>query len=327
MSKARRNKQSVKRAQDQAGNASSPSSIAEQSAAREQMSRDGGYTGASMPTGFPAGFPTGLPTTALPQKSTDSEAQGSAVYAGSLTTGFQRFGQPRINTQLIAQYQQDAILADPVKNLKRLMFRGEPEYAVYDANDDEDVGLSKAAQFIGTQLIEVFAKAQWCFHDRVYGGCTVFSFGWDKIDIQVGDKKVEMIAPIECRHLPWNSFWQQPPGYMTVYNPIMPGIVVDRTMKVHVFQAIDQFVDLGSVGGTPSGLYHLGRNRRRSFSRQPGARGNVFQDHQRSVCAGSRRVTGLPACNPVGYPIRSRKPSRKPANEPSRSPADLPESR
>ena len=203
-----------------------------------------------------AGYPVGLPNTPRSAAPDGNKAQGSEVYAGTLTTGFNRFGMPRINTQIIAQYEQNAVLADPVRNLKRLMFKDEPTYTVYGPDGTEEAVLSQVAENLGTQ-INLYAKAQWCFHDRVFGGCTVFSCGWEKAPVRIGDKDVEMTIPKEVRHLPWNSFWQQPPGYMTVYNPIMPGIVVDREMKTHVFQAIDQFVDLGSVGGTQSGLYHL----------------------------------------------------------------------
>jgi hypothetical protein len=190
------------------------------------------------------------------QKPSASPAQGSEVYAGSLTAGFKGFAIPRINTLLIAQYEQNAVLADPVRNLKRLMFKDEPTYTVYDPNGEEDAGLSQAAKNLGRSL-DLFAKAQWCFHDRVFGGCSVFSCGWGNVPVEVGQKTITMKVPTEFRHLPWNSFWQQPPGYMTTYNPIMPGIVVDPLMVVHVFQAVDQFVDLGRVGGTPSGQYHL----------------------------------------------------------------------
>lgn len=205
-----------------------------------------------------AGFPTGLPQSITPQKAVGSQdAQGSEMYAGTLTTGFNRWGSPRITPVLIAQYEYNAVLADPVKNIKRLMFKDEPTYTVYDPEGEEDPDLSKAAEFIGTHYLNVYAKAQWCYNDSVFGGCAVFTFGWETQPVPVGDSDIEMVIPAQCKHLPWRSFWQQPPGYMTVYNPIMMGIVIDRNMQTHVYQVIDQFVDLGSVGGNPSGLYHL----------------------------------------------------------------------
>lgn len=130
------------------------------------------------------------------QKPSASPAQGSEVYAGSLTAGFKGFATPRVNTLLIAQYEQNAVLADPVRNLKRLMFKDEPTYTVYDPKGEEDAGLSQAAKNLGRSL-DLFAKAQWCFHDRVFGGCSVFSCGWGNVPVEVGKKTITMKVPTE----------------------------------------------------------------------------------------------------------------------------------
>ena len=62
-------------------------------------------TGPNIPyLGANAGYPVGLPGPANKQKPKGNVAQGSDIYAGTLTTGFSRFSDPRINTQLIARY-------------------------------------------------------------------------------------------------------------------------------------------------------------------------------------------------------------------------------
>ena len=104
-------------------------------------------TGPNIPyLGANAGYPVGLPGPGNKQKPKGTSAQGSDIYAGTLTTGFSRFSDPRINTQLIARYEHNAIIANPVKNLARLMFKGEPKITIFDPNGEEDPDLSATYQ-------------------------------------------------------------------------------------------------------------------------------------------------------------------------------------
>lgn len=165
-------------------------------------------------------------------------AEGAEIFTGVMSSGYRTFVQPRIDAQLVEQYSQNAILADPVRNLKRQMFRGEAQFTVNDENGEEDPLLSKALQGLGVKL-DVFNKAQWVFNDSIFGGCSVFSIGWETVDVKIDGRPVAMESPVEIRHLPWNSFWQSPVGYVNTYNPVMPGIVVDEMQNIHVFQSFD----------------------------------------------------------------------------------------
>jgi hypothetical protein len=158
------------------------------------------------------------------KKSPATPAEGSTVY----TTNALKWVAPKIDTALIEKYVDNALLAEPVNNLKNLIFRGEAQVTVYDPDSNTDDDLSNQAKAI-YQRCDLYAAHQMAFTDREYGGCSVFSPALDIVD--------GMIAPVEFRNLPWNSFRDLPYGFIDTYNDVMPGIVWDKTAnKVRVFQ-------------------------------------------------------------------------------------------
>jgi hypothetical protein len=157
------------------------------------------------------------------------EAEGSAIYV----TGGLKWVLPAINTKLIEDYSENALLAEPVNNLKNLIFRGEAQVTVKDPEGETDNDLSDQALII-YRTCELYAAHQLALTDEIFGGCSVWSPGWGGIEGVTG------VCPVEFRNLPWNSFRDLPQGFMDIYNDIMPGIVIDKgTQKVRAFQKPD----------------------------------------------------------------------------------------
>ncbi|MDD3135009.1 MAG: hypothetical protein PHF64_00775 [Methanoregula sp.] len=161
-------------------------------------------------------------------------AEGTEIYA----SGGNKWVLPSITTTLIAQYADNALLAEPLKNVKDLVFTSyedhpTPWVTVKDPNGEIDDDLSKEAQQIAN-VCDFYNAHVLAYMDQELGGCSVWSPGWGTIDGVTG------VCPVELRNLPWNSFRDLPQGFMDVYNDIMPGIVIDKlTGKVRVFQKPD----------------------------------------------------------------------------------------
>ena len=164
-----------------------------------------------------------------------SEAQGSEIYS---TAGL-KWVIPAVNTKLIEDYSENALLAEPLKNLKDLIFttyedHPAPWVTIKDPEGNIDDDLSKEGQQIAT-VCDFYNAHIRVLMDQELGGCSVWSPGWGELDGVTG------ICPVELRNLPWNSFRELPPGFSDVYNDIMPGIVIDKTTKqVRVFQKEDE---------------------------------------------------------------------------------------
>jgi hypothetical protein len=161
-------------------------------------------------------------------------AEGSDTY---ISSGL-KWVTPAITTTLIEQYADNALLAEPLKNIKDLIFttyedHPAPWVTIKDPNGDIDDDLSDQGQTIA-KACDFYNAHIRAWMDQELGGCSVWSPGWGNIDGVTG------ICPVELRNLPWNSFRDTPPGFTDVYNDIMPGIVIDKTTgKVRVFQKKD----------------------------------------------------------------------------------------
>ena len=162
------------------------------------------------------------------------EAQGSEIY----TSSGLKWVFPAINTKLIEQYSENALLAEPLKNIKDLIFttyedHPSPWVTVKDPDGNIDDNLSKEGQTIA-KVCDFYNAHIRVLMDQELGGCSVWSPGWGAIEGVTG------VCPNELRNLPWNSFRELPRGFMDIYNDIMPGIVIDKTTKqVRVFQKED----------------------------------------------------------------------------------------
>ena len=162
------------------------------------------------------------------------EAEGSDVF----TSGGLKWAAPRIDTKLIEQYSDNALLAEPLKNLKDVIFTNyedhpTPWVTVKDPDGNIDDDLSKQGQQIA-KVCDFYNAHITAFMDEEKGGCSVWSPGWGTIDGVTG------ICPVELRNLPWNSFRDMPAGFSDTYNDIMPGIVIDpNTKEVRIFQKKD----------------------------------------------------------------------------------------
>jgi hypothetical protein len=145
---------------------------------------------------------------------------------------------PRVDTKLIEDYADNALLAEPLKNCVELIFTSHEDHptpwvTVKDPEGNIDDELSKQGQQIA-KVCEFYPAHIRAFYDQELGGCSVWSPGWGTIDGVTG------ICPVELRNLPWNSFRELPTGFMDVYNDIMPGIVIDKsTNEVRIFQKQD----------------------------------------------------------------------------------------
>lgn len=162
------------------------------------------------------------------------EAEGSEVFT---STAF-KWQWPKIDTKLIEDYADNALLAEPLKNIKDLVFsqyedHPAPWVTVKDPEGNIDDQLSKEGQTIA-KVCEFYPAHIRAYMDQELGGCSVWSPGWGTIDGVTG------ICPVELRNLPWNSFRDLPQGFMDVYNDIMPGIVIDpETKNTRIFQKKD----------------------------------------------------------------------------------------
>lgn len=169
-----------------------------------------------------------------PAPAKKQEAEGSEVYSSS---GF-KFVSPKIDTKLIEQYSDNALLAEPLKNIKDLVFTSyedhpTPWVTIKDPEGNIDDDLSKQGQQIA-KVCDFYNAHITAFMDEEKGGCSVWSPGWGTIDGVTG------VCPVELRNLPWNSFRDLPMGFYDTYNDIMPGIVLDQnTGAVRIFQKKD----------------------------------------------------------------------------------------
>jgi len=162
------------------------------------------------------------------------EAEGSDVY----TSGGLKWVVPKTDTKLIEDYSENALLAEPLKNCKDLIFttyedHPAPWVTIKDPDGNIDDELSRQGQQIA-KVCDFYPAHILAYMDQELGGCSVWSPGWGTIDGVAG------VCPIELRNLPWNSFRELPAGFVDVYNDIMPGIVIDPvTGKTRVFQTKD----------------------------------------------------------------------------------------
>jgi hypothetical protein len=161
-------------------------------------------------------------------------AEGSETY----TSGGYKFVSPKIDTKLIEQYADNALLAEPLKNIKDLVFTSyedhqTPWVTIKDPEGNTDDDLSKEGQQIA-KVCDFYPAHILAYMDQELGGCSVWSPGWGTIDGVTG------VCPVELRNLPWNSFRELPMGFSDIYNDIMPGIVIDpQTGQVRIFQKKD----------------------------------------------------------------------------------------
>jgi hypothetical protein len=161
-------------------------------------------------------------------------AEGADVF----TSGGNRWAAPSITTKLIEQYADNALLAEPLKNCKDLIFttyedHPAPWVTIKDPEGNIDDDLSKQGQQIA-KVCDFYPAHIRAWMDQELGGCSVWSPGWGTIEGVAG------VCPVELRNLPWNSFRDLPSGFVDIYNDIMPGIVVDPTTGViRAFQKKD----------------------------------------------------------------------------------------
>lgn len=162
------------------------------------------------------------------------EAEGSDVF----TSGGLKWPAPRIDTTLIEQYSDNALLAEPLKNLKDVIFTNyedhpTPWVTIKDPEGNIDDDLSKQGQQIA-KVCDFYNAHITAFFDEEKGGCSVWSPGWGSLDGVTG------VCPVELRNLPWNSFRDLPAGFSDIYNDVMPGIVIDpNTKEIRIFQKKD----------------------------------------------------------------------------------------
>jgi hypothetical protein len=174
----------------------------------------------------------GKPAAVQVGKQTDAE--GSPIY---ISSGL-KWVIPAVTTTLIEQYAENALLAEPLKNIKDLVFttyedHPAPWVTIKDPEGNIDDDLSDQGQMIA-KTCDFYNAHIRALMDQELGGCSVWSPGWGTLDGVTG------ICPVELRNLPWNSFRDTPPGFTDVYNDIMPGIVIDRmTGQVRIFQKED----------------------------------------------------------------------------------------
>lgn len=162
------------------------------------------------------------------------EAVGSDIYS---STGL-KWQLPKQDTTLIEQYSENAILAEPLKNIKDLIFttyadHPAPWITIKNPMGEIDDELSKQGQQIA-KVCNFYPAHVRAYTDQELGGCSVWSPGWGTLEGVTG------ICPVELRNLPWNSFRELPQGFTEIYNDIMPGIVIDpSTGETRVFQTKD----------------------------------------------------------------------------------------
>jgi SOS response regulatory protein OraA/RecX len=146
--------------------------------------------------------------------------EGEPIY----TSGGLKWTLPKVDTRLVENLSENALLAEPANNLRNLIFRGPAQVTVYDPEGETDNDLSKMALTI-YEKCDLYIAHQTVLFDEGKGGCSVWSPGWGNID------GVKGACPNQFQNLPWNSFRELAPGYVDVYNDVMPGIVYNRTEK------------------------------------------------------------------------------------------------